>query len=165
MTNPAHIGKLPRRDTGQVARGTCSPASMWRTMLSVGYGLHLDTAQGVAMTLRGKVAMVTGGSRGIGRAICLGLAGQGAKVVVASRTEVDTSAGTEFATYAAGTIHDQAQMIQAQGSTAVGLKCDVTGVEDIRHLVAATLERFGRIDILVNNAGIDCEAPVVDLDI
>ena len=117
------------------------------------------------MTLRGKVAIVTGGSRGIGRAICLGLAGQGATVVVASRTEVDTSASTEFAKYAAGTIHDTAQMIQAQGGTALGIKCDVTQVEDIRHLVDATLARFGRIDILVNNAGIDCEAPVVDLDI
>src|SRR2546425_9585793 len=115
------------------------------------------------MTLRDKVALVTGGSRGIGRAICLGLAAQGAKVVVASRTEVDTSASTEFATYAAGTIHDTARMIQAQGGTAVGVKCDVTQVEDIRHLVAATLEGFGRIDILVNNAGIDFEAPVVDL--
>ena len=117
------------------------------------------------MILRGKVAIVTGGSRGIGRAICLGLAGQGAKVVVASRTEVDTSAGTEFAKYAAGTNHDTAQMIQTQGGTALGIKCDVTQVEDIRHLVEATLARFGRIDIVVNNAGIDCEAPVVDLDI
>src|SRR5262249_51942440 len=73
--------------------------------------------------------------------------------------------GTEFARYAAGTIHDTARMIQARGGTAVGIKCDVTQVEDIRHLIEATLERFERIDILVNNAGIDCEAPVVDLDI
>src|ERR671931_824633 len=104
------------------------------------------------MTLRGKVAIVTGGSRGIGRAICLGLAAQGARVVVASRTEVDRSAGTEFARYAAGTIHDTARMIQAQGGTALGIKCDVTQVKDIRHLVEATLARFGRIDIVVNNA-------------
>ncbi len=117
------------------------------------------------MTLHGQVVIVTGGSRGIGRAICLGLAAQGAKVVVASRTEVDASAGTEFATYAAGTIYDTARMIQDQGGTAVGIKCDVTQVEDMRHLIEATLARFGRIDIVVNNAGIDCEAPVVDLDI
>jgi len=117
------------------------------------------------MTLHNKVAIVTGGSRGIGRAICLGLAAQGAKVVVASRTEVDTSTGTTFERYASGTIHDTAGMIQDRGGTAVGLKCDVTQVADIRHLVETTLDRFGRIDVLVNNAGIDCESPVVDLDI
>src|SRR5689334_17175221 len=117
------------------------------------------------MTLRDKVALVTGGSRGIGRAICLGLARHGAKVAVASRTEVDTSAGTEFARYAGGTIHDTARMIEAQGGSAVGIKCDVTQVDDIGRLVDATLARFGRIDILVNNAGIDCESPVVDMDV
>ena len=117
------------------------------------------------MTLRDKVALVTGGSRGIGRAICLGFAEQGAKVVVASRTEVDASTGTEFTRYAAGTVHDTARMIEDQGGSAIGIKCDVTQVDDIRHLVDVTLERFGRIDILVNNAGIDCESPVVDMDI
>ncbi len=117
------------------------------------------------MTLRDKVAIVTGGSRGIGRAICLGLAAQGVKVVVAARTEVDSSVGTEFARYASGTIHDTARMIHHQGGTAVGMKCDVTQVEEICQLVAATLARFGTIDILVNNAGIDCESPVVDLDL
>jgi NAD(P)-dependent dehydrogenase (short-subunit alcohol dehydrogenase family) len=117
------------------------------------------------MTLRDKVALVTGGSRGIGRAICLGLAAQGAKVVVASRTEVDTSTGTEFAAYAAGTIHDTARMIESQGGSAVAIKCDVTQADDIRRLVDVTLARFGRIDILVSNAGIDCESTVVDIDI
>jgi NAD(P)-dependent dehydrogenase (short-subunit alcohol dehydrogenase family) len=117
------------------------------------------------MTLRGKVALVTGGSRGIGRAICLGFAGQGARVVVAARTEVDSSSGTAFAHYAAGTIHDTVQRIQAQGGTAIGIQCDVAQVDDLRHLVETTLTRFGRIDIVVNNAGIDCESPVVDVDI
>lgn len=117
------------------------------------------------MTLHNKVAIVTGGSRGIGRAICLGLATQGAKIVVASRTEAYASAGTKFEKYASGTIHDTAQMIHDRGGTAIGIKCDVTQAEDIRRLVAATLDRFGRIDVVVNNAGIDCESPVVDLDI
>ena len=117
------------------------------------------------MTLQGKVAIVTGGSRGIGRAICLGLAAQGVRVVVASRTEDETSAAPEFARYAAGTIHDTVQRIQAAGGTAVGIKCDVTQEKELRHLVAVALEHFGRLDILVNNAGIDCESPVVALDI
>ena len=117
------------------------------------------------MTLQGKVALVTGASRGIGRAICLGLASQGAKVVVAARTEVDTSVGTTFEKYASGTIHATAQMIQQRGGTAIGIRCDVTQVEDIRRLVKHTLDQFGRLDVVVNNAGVDCESPVVDLDV
>src|SRR4029079_2788972 len=110
-------------------------------------------------------ALVPGGSRGIGRAICLGFAAQGARVLWSSRTWVHTAADTEFTRYAAGTIHDTARMIQAQGGSAVGIKCDVTQADDIRHVVDVTLARFGRIDILVSNAGIDCESPVVDMDI
>jgi NAD(P)-dependent dehydrogenase (short-subunit alcohol dehydrogenase family) len=117
------------------------------------------------MTLQGKVAIVTGGSRGIGRAICQGLAAQGAKVVVASRTVVDDSKGTTFESYASGTVYDTAQRIQERGGTALGVPCDVARAEDLRHLVATTLEHFGRIDVVVSNAGIDCESPVVDLDI
>ena len=116
------------------------------------------------MRLDGKVAIVTGGSRGIGRAICLGLADHGAAVVVAARTEVDTSTGTQFTKYASGTIHDTARVIVDRGGTAVGIHCDVTSVEDIRRLVDAAMDRFGGIDVLVCNAGIDCESPVVDLD-
>jgi NAD(P)-dependent dehydrogenase (short-subunit alcohol dehydrogenase family) len=117
------------------------------------------------MTLHNSVAIVTGGSRGIGRAICLGLATHGAKVVVASRTEVDMSAGTKFEKYASGTIHETAQMIHRLGGTAISIKCDVTQAQDIRHVIATTLDRFGHIDVVVNNAGIDCESPVMDLDI
>ncbi len=117
------------------------------------------------MTLRDRVALVTGGSRGIGRAICLGLAAEGAHVVVASRSEVEAPADTALARYASGTIHATAQMIQAQGGSAIGIKCDVTQVEDIRHLLETTLAHYGRLDIVVNNAGIDCESSVIDLDI
>ena len=117
------------------------------------------------MKLDGKVAIVTGGSRGIGRAICLGLGDAGAKVVVTSRTEVDQSAGTQYEKYGSGDINDTAAQINARGGTAIPLRCDVTRAEDIQGLVTATLHRFGRIDILVSNAGMDCESPVVDLDV
>ncbi len=117
------------------------------------------------MTLEGRVAVVTGGSRGIGRAICLGLAGAGARVVVASRTEVDQSAGTEFSRYGSGTIHETAEMINAAGGAALALKCDVARAEELKHLIETTLERFGRIDVLVSNAGIDCESPLAELDV
>ena len=117
------------------------------------------------MRLDGKVAIVTGGSRGIGRAICLGLGGAGASVVVASRTEEDRSEGTQYARLGSGDIHDTAGQITARDGKAIGVRCDIADAQAIQDMVAATLDHFGRIDILVSNAGMDCESPVVDLDV
>ena len=117
------------------------------------------------MRLAGKVAIVTGGSRGIGRSICMALASEGARVVAAARTETDTSAGGLFERYGSGTVHDTARAITEGGGSAVGFRCDLTRAEDIAHLVDTTLERFGRIDVVVSNAGVDCESPVAELDL
>src|SRR5918999_3236211 len=84
--------------------------SSYHRILCLHDNVGVAPAQGMAMTLRDKVALVTGGS-------------------------------------------------------ALGIKCDVMQVDDIRRLVDVALARFGRIDILVNNAGVDCESPVVDMDI
>ena len=104
------------------------------------------------MRLDGKVAIVTGGSRGIGRAICMGLGEAGASVVVASRTEEDRSAGTEYEKYGSGDIRATAAQITAEGGKALPVRCDVSQVQDIQNLMAATLDHFGRIDVLVCNA-------------
>jgi 3-oxoacyl-[acyl-carrier protein] reductase len=89
--------------------------------------------------LTGKVAIVTGASRGIGKAIAVLLASRGASVVAAARG--DNAAGT-------------AKEIGANGGRADAVALDVTDGSAIEALVASTLERHGRIDILVNNAGI-----------
>jgi len=99
--------------------------------------------------LRGKVAVVTGGGRGIGRAIALGLAGCGASVVVSSRTQAEIDA--------------VAQEIQAQGGKALAVVTDLTVGEQLENLVKATLEKFGRIDILVNNAARSFLRSLLDL--
>ena len=114
---------------------------------------------------RDRVVIVTGGSRGIGRAICVGLGARGYRVVVAARSQTEAPGQGPFARYASGTIHDTARLITEQGGTAVGIRCDLTRVEDIRALVSATLDQFGRIDALVHNAGLDCESPVTDLEV
>ena len=116
------------------------------------------------MELQGKVAIVTGGSRGIGRSVSQGLAQAGVRVVVASRTEQEVPAGSEFERYASGNIHSTTEQIQAEGGDAIAVKCDVSQEADIRRLVDTTLSHYGRLDILFSNAGIDCESPVVDLD-
>ena len=116
------------------------------------------------MDLTGKVAIVTGGSRGIGRAVSRGLARAGARVVVSSRTEEEAKPGTEFERYAAGNIHDTVQGICEEGGDALAVRCDVTDPSDLQRLVRTTVSHFGGIDILFSNAGIDCESAVVDLD-
>ena len=99
------------------------------------------------MSLSGKVAIVTGSSRGIGKATALGLAREGAKVVVAARSEAER-------TGAPGTIHETVGEIQAQGGTALAVRCNMREEEDIFALVQRTVDAYGRIDVLVNNAGI-----------
>ena len=93
----------------------------------------------VKFDLSGKVAIVTGGGKGIGRAIALGLATAGASVVVASRTQAEIDAVVEE--------------IRAAGGKALAVVTDLTVNEQLENLVRATLDAFGgRIDILVNNA-------------
>lgn len=93
------------------------------------------------MTLLGKTAVVTGGSRGIGRAICLELAKNGANVVV-------NYSGSEQKAL------DVVAEIEALGVKAIAVQADVSDVEQVERLIKQTLEAFGSIDILVNNAGI-----------
>src|SRR5580700_2335084 len=97
-------------------------------------------------TLQGKVAIVTGASRGIGRAIVLGLARTGCQVVIAAKS-------TTSSEKLPGSIYTVAQEVEALGSQALPVQVDVRDEGQIEALVARTLEHFGRIDVLVNNAG------------
>ncbi len=96
-------------------------------------------------SLAGKTLFVTGASRGIGRAIALRAARDGARVVVAART---TREGTRLP----GTIAATAAEVQAAGGEALAVEVDVRDLEAVRRAVQAAAERFGGIDILVNNA-------------
>src|ERR1700675_532117 len=98
--------------------------------------------------LTGRVAMVTGGARGIGRAIAESLAEAGARLAL-----LDLSDPSEAV-----------RAIQAIGGEAIGLACDVRSRADIEAAVARTLETFGRIDILVNNAGVIERSTLETLD-
>ena len=117
-----------------------------------------------SMDLSGKVAIVTGGSRGIGRSVSRGLARAGAKVVVASRTEAEVAPGVEYERYASGNIHDTVRSIRDEGGDALAVRCDVTDAADLQDLARAAVSHYGGVDILFSNAGIDCESPVADLD-
>ncbi len=96
--------------------------------------------------LRGRVAIVTGASRGIGRALALGLAHAGCRVVVAAKS-AESSANLP------GSIHTVAAEIAALGGEALPLQVDLRDETQIEALAAQALAKWGRIDILVNNAG------------
>lgn len=101
------------------------------------------------MRLDGKVAVVTGGGKGIGRAICLTLADKGADVVVA---DIDSPA-------ASSTV----QKIESLDRKAIIAQTDVTTSDEVKKMVEITLQEFGKIDILVNNAGTIKTGLLVDL--
>lgn len=109
------------------------------------------------MRLGDKVAIVTGSSRGIGKAIAIELARAGAKVVVAARTEVEKEGRLP------GTIYKTVQEIVELGGEAMAVRCDITSEEEVAKLVVAANNNYGPVDILVNNAGITTPERFVDL--
>jgi NAD(P)-dependent dehydrogenase (short-subunit alcohol dehydrogenase family) len=99
----------------------------------------------IPMRLQEKIALITGGGRGIGRAIALAFAREGADVAVTARTQAEIDA--------------VAREISAVGRQSHAVPCDVTEEESVRRMAGAVQERFGRVDLLVNNAGTGRSAP------
>jgi 3-oxoacyl-[acyl-carrier protein] reductase len=108
--------------------------------------------EGLAMKLKDKVAVITGGGRGIGKAIALHYAREGAKLALCARTrtELDQTVG-----------ESRALKTEAEGWT-----CDVSMEDSAREFIANAFKKFGRIDVLVNNAGVMTRpAPMTELDV
>lgn len=100
--------------------------------------------------LDGKVVVVTGASKGIGRAIAFAFAAVGAKVVLAARTRE--------------TLEQVTDELRESGAEALAVPTDVTNVDAVKQLIQRTLDAYQRVDILINNAGIGHFGPVVDFD-
>ncbi len=99
--------------------------------------------------LKNKVALITGGSMGIGFAVAKGLAQEGIHVVVCARNEDRAESAVE-------------EIRKKYGVRALGIRVDVTRVKDIEHLVARTEKEFGGVDILINNAGTGSKEKIMD---
>lgn len=100
------------------------------------------------MRLKGQTAIVTGGGRGVGRAICLELAREGANIVIAARTEKE--------------IQETARMVEAENRQALALSTDIREEKQVINVVSKAVHTFGRIDILVNNAGVAYRKYLID---
>ena len=96
--------------------------------------------------LKGRVAVVTGASRGIGKALALRLAREGADVVIAAKSETSSEK-------LPGSIYDAADEVRALGRKALAVPTDVRNEDAVRVMIEKTIAEFGRIDILINNAG------------
>ncbi|MDB5313689.1 MAG: 3-oxoacyl-[acyl-carrier protein] reductase [Gemmataceae bacterium] len=100
--------------------------------------------------LSGRVAVITGGSKGLGLAMATGLASAGADLVLVSRHEDEVRAAAS-------------QLASATGRKVVGARADVTNPADVEALAARALDEFGRVDVLVNNAGVNIRGPIESL--
>jgi len=107
--------------------------------------------------LTDQVAIITGASRGLGKAMAVELAKEGASVAVAART-VEAGQGP-----LPGTIHETVETIRKLGGEARAVQCDVTNENDVTAMVEQVKKHYGRIDILINNAGITTPEPFLKL--
>jgi glucose 1-dehydrogenase len=103
----------------------------------------------MAGALDGKVAIVTGGNTGIGAAVVVALADQGARVVIDYVANADATEELE-------------KKLAALGETAIGIEADVSKVEDIQRMIDTAVSNFGRLDVMVNNAGIETRSSILD---
>ena len=104
------------------------------------------------MRLKDKVAIVTGGGQGIGKAIALAFAREGASVIIAGRT--------------IKTLEETCNEITGKGGKAVFIQADISKEDQVERLVSETVRQFGKLDILVNNSGVaGPTAKVVDMDL
>jgi gluconate 5-dehydrogenase len=102
--------------------------------------------------LHGRVALVTGGSKGLGYAMSAGLASAGAQIVIINRNEEEGRKSSQ-------------ELADEYGVQAMALGTDVTKEKDVEKAVSVVLEEFGRIDILINNAGINIRGPIDELSL
>ena len=112
-----------------------------------------------SMRLRDAVAVVTGASRGIGRATAIALAREGAGVVCTARSTAGSPSKLP------GTIDETVREIETFGRHAFAVRCDISREQDIEDLAKRTLDRFGRIDILVNNAAVNTWVPFAEMSL
>jgi len=101
------------------------------------------------MSLKGKVAIVTGGNSGIGKAIALELARQGANIAI------------DYVVHPEATEEEERQ-IRAMGDQAIGVRADVSKVAELQNLIDETVKAFGRVDIMINNAGVETRTSILD---
>src|ERR1700679_2847205 len=108
--------------------------------------LHLALAgEPHDMSLKDKVLFITGASRGIGLAIALRAARDGASIAIAAKTVVDHAK-------LPGTIFSAAKDIEAAGGQALALECDIRNEDQVKEAIAKCVSHFGQVDVLVNNA-------------
>lgn len=100
--------------------------------------------------LSGRAAIITGGSKGLGRSMAHGLASAGADVLLISRDEAEAQAAAE-------------EVAAEHGQKAIGMRADVTDIGDVQKMVGRAIEEFERIDVLINNAGINIRGPIDEL--
>jgi len=112
----------------------------------------------VTPSLKGKTLFITGASRGIGRAIALRAAKDGANIVIVAKTDVATSK-------LAGTIHSVAEEVVKAGGQALACKVDLRNPAEVENAVKEAVERFGGIDIVINNASALAIMPTLETDI